>query len=189
MKKQVEIQKQICKIQIWGAVTILLSFMLSVALSCLMWYSWQLHPLLVIFICLGVFFLLAVVNHAILSAISKSLCKKTGKYITVQLDASKLKNILTEVENNGVLNITKQNHFLFIKSTIDNIAFYDAQNVTSAPELKGLHTKNINSLKKKYPDVKNKDVTQNHLRLDVSVFVVDKTEHFLEEYLAKTVIN
>ncbi|MBO5867056.1 MAG: hypothetical protein J6Q55_03295, partial [Clostridia bacterium] len=97
----------------------------------------------------------------------------------------KLKKILVEITTAGVFNLTKQNYFLFFKNTIDNIAFYNANGTTTIQELKGIHTKNINNLKKSFPDISNQYNFTNHLSMDARVFIVDEMGDFLKEYITQ----
>ena len=183
MKKQIVLQKQICKTQIIGAVTGILSTLLSVLFSCLLWLEHQYHPAVIILLCLGLWVILLYLNYLIICLINKTLYKKLEKHISFNINLNKFNEILTEVQENGVFNLTHQNYFLFSKSTIDNVAFYDVNRISTSQELKGLHTNNINNLRKAFPDIKNKYLSDNHLRMDARVFVVDKIPSFLYEYI------
>ena len=185
MENQIETQLKICKIQIWQTIACVVMSLLSVVISGLMWYAWELHPVLVVLIMMALFAVFLFLTDAIFSSAIKSLYKKLDKLLVVKLDESKLEKILAEITTAGVFNLTKQNYFLFFKNTIDNIAFYNANGATTIQELKGIHTKNKNNLKKSFPDISNQYNFTNHLSMDARVFVVDEMEDFLKEYITQ----
>lgn len=185
MENQIKNQLKICKIQIWQTIACVIMSLLSTAISGLMWYAWELHPALVVLIMMVLFAGFLFLTDAIFSSVIKSLYKKLDKLLIIKLDEEKLEKILAEITTAGVFNLTKQNYFLFFKNTIDNMAFYNANGATTIQELKGIHTQNINNLKKSFPDISNQYNFTNHLSMDARVFVVDEMEDFLKEYITQ----
>lgn len=183
MNKSLKIQKQICKLQIFGVAGIVLSLILAIGLSAIPWIMYQLHPLVVLGLCVGIFMFLGWVVELSFECAKKSLYKKMDDYLNIEIDTTHYINLLESTKDKFV-NITKQNYFFSIKSTIDNYAIYDARNIDESIDFKKQHGQNMALLKKKYPDIRNKSFFQNHLRIDVQVYIVDHLTPVFKKYIS-----
>ena len=79
MENQIKTQLKICKIQIWQTIACVVMSLLSVVISGLMWYAWELHPALVVLIMMALFAVFLFSTDAIFSSAIKSLYKKLDK--------------------------------------------------------------------------------------------------------------
>lgn len=189
MREKLKLQRRICKIQMFETMSIILVIIAATIPSGLLWYLLELHPLVFILLTLLLGSLLFLISYAVCERIKRDVYKRLDEYIFIKLDESIFTKILPDLKKFGVLNITKQNRFLFFKSTIDNFALYYIEGITSEQQLKKTHRDNIGALKKRFPDIKNQYLSENHLRLNVQIFVTNQPQSLIINYISKNINN
>lgn len=184
MDSKLKTQKLLCKIQIFELANAVVLLLISICIAGLICYLEHLRLLIFLLLTMVLGALLFTISYIVWKKTKERIYKKLNTFIFMKLDKNGLQQTLADLKESSVLNITKQNRFLFfVKSSIDNFVFYDIGDRSTAQELKIMHRSNMAILKKKFPAMKNKYLSENHLRLSVQIFVTSEQEPFLENYV------